>query len=317
MKAKSYASMTRGLFAIVQESTYQVLSQIDNVRKAPAVTESFLHVMQIEEEVSAKTLGKPIRDLDVLNIGTGSLASQATYFALLYNRVTSIDLDITVSGFDPREYLRVAHANGPRRALKHFARTLIGFDRAFRREMARQMPAPGAKPPKLLQMDAARMTFPDASFDLVYSYDVFEHIEDLESAVSEVVRVLRPGGAACITLLPWSSEGGPHDYRTIGGHRGDLPHWAHLRPEHKDRVKPGAYVNGLGAREVKEIVAKRMQGALFIMAQPPEESELRAQLRAIRSAGELGAYTDEELLALRLQILWRKPPRRSGGDDVA
>lgn len=314
MRARSYASKTRGLFAIVQESTYQVLSQIDNVRNAPAVTEGFIRVMQSEQEAAQKTLGRPIRDLDVLNIGTGSLASQATYFALLYNRVASIDLDITVSGFDLREYLRVAEENGPRRALKHLARTLIGFDRAFRREMGRQMPAPGAPPPKLLQMDAARMTFPDASFDLVYSYDVFEHIEDLSGAVSEVVRVLRPGGAACITLLPFSSEGGPHDYRTIGGHRGDLPYWAHLRAEHKDRVKPGAYVNGLGAREVKELVAKRMEGARFVMAQPPEESELRAQLRALRSAGELGEHTDEELLALRLQILWRKPPRRSGRD---
>jgi ubiquinone/menaquinone biosynthesis C-methylase UbiE len=42
--------------------------------------------------------------------------------------------------------------------------------------------------------DAARLTFDDASFDLVLSQFVFHHMAEWELVVREVVRVLRPGG---------------------------------------------------------------------------------------------------------------------------
>ena len=42
--------------------------------------------------------------------------------------------------------------------------------------------------------DATRLTFENASFDLVLSQDIFHHIPGWERVVQEVVRVLRPGG---------------------------------------------------------------------------------------------------------------------------
>ena len=42
--------------------------------------------------------------------------------------------------------------------------------------------------------DAAESTFADNSFDLVISQNVFHHIPDWQKAVSEIQRVLRPGG---------------------------------------------------------------------------------------------------------------------------
>jgi len=39
------------------------------------------------------------------------------------------------------------------------------------------------------------LPFPDASFDVVMSFDVFEHIPDSDAHIEEVRRVLRPGGA--------------------------------------------------------------------------------------------------------------------------
>lgn len=38
------------------------------------------------------------------------------------------------------------------------------------------------------------LPFPDATFDLVLSFDVFEHIRNSDAHLREVVRVLRPGG---------------------------------------------------------------------------------------------------------------------------
>ncbi len=42
--------------------------------------------------------------------------------------------------------------------------------------------------------DAADLGFPDATFDLVVSQNVFHHVPDWRAAVREVARVLRPGG---------------------------------------------------------------------------------------------------------------------------
>jgi SAM-dependent methyltransferase len=45
-------------------------------------------------------------------------------------------------------------------------------------------------------------TFADASFDLVVTSDVFEHVLDPARGFSEIARTLRPGGAHVFTV-PW------------------------------------------------------------------------------------------------------------------
>ena len=44
-------------------------------------------------------------------------------------------------------------------------------------------------------VDGVRLPFPDAAFDIVLSFDVFEHIRDSDAHLAEVRRVLRPGGS--------------------------------------------------------------------------------------------------------------------------
>lgn len=48
--------------------------------------------------------------------------------------------------------------------------------------------------------NAERLDFPDASFDVVYSYGVLHHTPDPARAIREVHRVLRPGGRALVML---------------------------------------------------------------------------------------------------------------------
>jgi len=60
-------------------------------------------------------------------------------------------------------------------------------------EIARKM-LPKSERLRFRVEDAARLSFEDASFDLVVSHNVFHHIPDWEAAVREVARVLRPGG---------------------------------------------------------------------------------------------------------------------------
>lgn len=48
--------------------------------------------------------------------------------------------------------------------------------------------------------DAENLSFPDASFDVVYSFGVLHHTPDTNRAISELHRVLKPGGIAIVML---------------------------------------------------------------------------------------------------------------------
>jgi SAM-dependent methyltransferase len=81
--------------------------------------------------------------------------------------------------------------------------------------------------------DIHRLTYPDASFDLVTSTEVFEHVADDRRGFAEIRRVLRPGGAFVFTVPIENAE------RTVeravssgGGTR-------HLLPPayHDDRIR--------------------------------------------------------------------------------
>ena len=48
--------------------------------------------------------------------------------------------------------------------------------------------------------DAESLPFDDASFDRVYSWGVLHHTPDTAKAISDAMRVLRPGGEACVML---------------------------------------------------------------------------------------------------------------------
>lgn len=48
--------------------------------------------------------------------------------------------------------------------------------------------------------DAEGLSFPDLSFDVVYSFGVLHHTPDTDGAVREIHRVLKPGGKAIVML---------------------------------------------------------------------------------------------------------------------
>ena len=51
--------------------------------------------------------------------------------------------------------------------------------------------------------DGERMPFPDEHFDVVFSWGVMEHVNDVPAVLSEIKRVLKPGGVAFIKVFPW------------------------------------------------------------------------------------------------------------------
>ncbi len=57
-----------------------------------------------------------------------------------------------------------------------------------------------------LQGDATRLPFPDGSFDRVICTEVLEHVPDDRAVLSELVRVLRPGGVLAVAVPDEVSE---------------------------------------------------------------------------------------------------------------
>ena len=74
-----------------------------------------------------------------------------------------------------------------------------------------------------VQGDALALPFSDGAFDRVIASEILEHIPDDEQAMSELARVLRPGGTMAITVpragpefVNWSLS---NDYHNVpGGH---------------------------------------------------------------------------------------------------
>jgi arsenite methyltransferase len=57
----------------------------------------------------------------------------------------------------------------------------------------------------LVQGDAAELPFPDASFDAATSTQVYEYLPDVDHALAELYRVLRPGGRVLVLDTDWAS----------------------------------------------------------------------------------------------------------------
>ncbi len=80
----------------------------------------------------------------------------------------------------------------------------------------------------LWKMDATSLRFPDDTFDCAISISTFEHILDIEGALMELHRVLRPGGTLFLNFEPlWTSASGHHLHH-FGDWSNIVPPWGHL-----------------------------------------------------------------------------------------
>lgn len=72
--------------------------------------------------------------------------------------------------------------------------------------------------------DLTRLSYPDASFDLMLTSETLEHVPDLDAALEEIRRVLRPGGRHVFTVpvLPGTVQTFPRAILSPDGRITDL-----------------------------------------------------------------------------------------------
>jgi ubiquinone/menaquinone biosynthesis C-methylase UbiE len=110
----------------------------------------------------------------------------AGYHALIDDQAAEIVRRVGVG----REVLEVGCGTGlVLQRVAQFARAATGVDLSpgmLARARARGL--------EVREGSATALPFPDASFDVVYSFKVLAHIPDIERCLAEMVRVARPGG---------------------------------------------------------------------------------------------------------------------------
>ena len=121
------------------------------------------------------------------------------------------------------------------------------------------------------------LPYPDNSFDFIVSYDVFEHVKDLEMVMNECGRVLRPGGVVLAVFPPFFQPLEAHltlvtktpalhwifsgqtltdAYNQIVDDRGDEAYWYKNKNKKLQVWEKLPSLNGITIRKFKAIISK-------------------------------------------------------------
>ncbi len=122
------------------------------------------------------------------------------------------------------------------------ARQAVGLDIELERTFDAH-----AKGPDAVCGAGENLPFPDGAFDLVLSHEVLEHVQDDRQAVSEIARVLRPGGRL-VMFVP--NRGYPFETHGVYWrgkyHFGNIPLINWLPRAWRDRLAPHVRVYDSG-----------------------------------------------------------------------
>jgi SAM-dependent methyltransferase len=151
--------------------------------------------------------------------------------------------------------------------------------------------------------DLCASTLPDASFDLLMSWQTLEHIADPAAAMRETHRLLRPGGLAYHEYNPFFAIDGGHTPVTL-----DFP-WGHARLDSEDierflrRHRPAeadhamaflrTALNGASHREIRAAIdASGLETAAWIPRFRPEDAlrvtpEILRDVQAVHPSADL------------------------------
>lgn len=129
---------------------------------------------------------------------------------------------------------------------------------------------------------AAQLPFPDRQFDLVMAYNVLMDIEDIEPALGEIRRVIRPDGTLFVSLV--------HPFRDRGSFTGPTPDapfvvsGSYFGREHfeGEEEKAGLRMNFMGWSQPLEnyMAAFEKQGFAITALREPVPSDGNTQVLA-------------------------------------
>ncbi len=250
----------------------------------------------------SKHIDKPLENLEVLDIGPGQQLRYVFCWAS-ENNVTGLDTDVIIYKSKLADYFKMFQKNSLLRVFKTLLRKLVGRDRKFIAMLENQLGKKIGDRIQLINGYAENAGLPEESFDIIYSYSVFEHIQNPAKAIEEIKKLVKPGGVVYISLHLYTSHSGIHDAKIFSSWDIKPPYWPHLRENYKHTVTANCYLNKLSLKEWEKLFNKTLPNCEFIYE---TQDELADELKEIKSKGELQAFSDEELLTINLVCVWKK-----------
>jgi SAM-dependent methyltransferase len=124
-------------------------------------------------------------------------------------------------------------------------------------------------------LEEVHLRFPPASFDLVYSFAVLEHVRDVEATLRSIFTVLRPGGRFCfvVPMMDFAAKGTLPPYEPIHGYCDHVR--AFTEPELRQRFggAPDFVLETIPAVEkphkIPPFLVPVRLGAFFVATTPP------------------------------------------------
>jgi SAM-dependent methyltransferase len=242
-----------------------------------------------------------VRGKRVLDVGCG----KAYWLTLLLHSygaaATGVDTEFVEPGFSLGKYWGILRSNGPERTLRTLVWDMF-YGPPYYRELARVCDFPlNFKGVDARRSSATELDFPDHTFNLVVSHEVFEHIDDIPTALKMVHRVMKSDGLTYIYI---------HNYASLsGGHHiawkypdtepsTEVPPWDHLRENRFPEIP--SWINRLREHEYRPA----FESLFDILDWFPTSIEGKALLTPeIRT--ELADYSEDELLTKGFVVVAR------------
>ena len=248
-------------------------------------------------------LNRDMKGLNILDVGCGKTYPFSYMFHLEGSRVTALDTQHLAGGV--KKYFYMLYFDGLKVSSKTLFRDM--FFTPTQRKVLKQgcNIASAVSDIKFVCSSAERMPFDDNSFDIVFSFNAFEHIQDLNKAVSECVRVIKPDGLMYATFHLFTSISGGHHPKwfypdsdpPVG-----IPPWYHLRGQ-RDKHVPGLDYD-LNCYALKDYQGVFKKHSVVLNEYSDREEGKQFLTGDVRK--ELAKYSDEELLTVYKTIMARK-----------
>ena len=251
-----------------------------------------------------------VRGRRVIDIGCG----KSYWLTLLLHSagavVTGVDTERVTARHDLGKYLAILKENGLERSL----RTLC-WDVLFARPYYKELAGLGSEPLRWDNLDVRCVSaitldeFPDATFDLAVSHEVFEHIADIPATLRALRRVLKPQALTYIYIHNFTSLSGGHH---IAWKYPDtepsatVPPWDHLRGNRHPDIP--SWINRMREGDYRREFGKYFELVEWIPFGQEGEGLLTPEIRR-----ELPDYSADELLTKGFIVIAR--PRMDTTDN--
>ena len=242
-----------------------------------------------------------VKSLRILEVGCG----KSYWLTLLLHsygaKVTGIDTEFTSADNNISKYLSIFRENGIERMLRTFV-----WDKFYAAPYYKQLASLSSFPLQFKGIDVRRHSaddseFPDNTFDVVVSHEVFEHIEDIPKTICTLKRILKPDGITYIYVHNFTSLSGGHHiaWKYPDTEPSDtVPPWDHLRENRFPDIP--SWLNKLREKDYRKEFEKYMNVIEWLPTVKEGEKLLTPDIRA-----ELSDYNEDELLTKGFIIIAR------------